>query len=284
MKAKHAIKVSMRGNLYRTERIYLPARAQAFTLSAQVSLDGTEMSGFPLLVKWHGSRRPPPQEVIDEIVGWVDSPRDLFNLALANRILKETIIPAHLEYRSIRARIDDGYAFWKAASSNKALAQKIGKLEIQATRRSFTWATPLPPRLPAAFPLGVWQPEDQSEERTATDSLQEICKLEGLFIAALKNMVNLTTFCWSRSSLVGNWANELWSILKECPNLKELRAADSPSADLYSVMVPTSLIPRKGSIWGSTVCLLFLPQYLSPYSTLSVRSDFRSIWSYSFQS
>jgi hypothetical protein len=217
-----------------------------------------------------------PQEIKEEIIGYVDSSRDLLNLALTNRLFNATIIPAHLEYRTVRCSIASrgATALWKAIISKESLAQKIRKLDIRShsPKLSLTWAS-LQRRLPAGFPP-EFSPSDQTSAYRSREEIEE------LFISALENMVNLTSFSWNQCSLCGEQGSDLWSALKGCRNLKELRVEDTryTSSDLgqYDILDAERPIP----ILDSTVCL-FWSQYPPPYSRLSI--DVRPVWPCRFQ-
>lgn len=70
-----------------------------------------------------------PTEIIEEILSWVDHRQDLLSLALTTRLLRDLIIPHHIQFRRVRCHPHYN-SIWSAIISRPTWAANIRTLEI----------------------------------------------------------------------------------------------------------------------------------------------------------
>jgi hypothetical protein len=196
-----------------------------------------------------------PFETLEEIIGYLDKPADLFNLASASKLLASVIIPRHLQYRIISCRLDT-HSVWKQLSDDRSLAQNVRKLEIQRDQWGYAYRQPDRLRVPVDLEptyvpvLG----RDFSE-----DGLEKERCLELELISALKNMSNLTHFKWDRAPPLidarsGGETEDLWAALKGCSDLRELSVVDAGDHSMLEHWALDSDGRFLKPIWDSNVC------------------------------
>ena len=132
------------------------------------------------------SSRPPDLalELLDEIMGHVESPHDLLNFALSPRQCAILAIPRHIEYRHIWIGYQSSAVIWEHLVGNPRLAQGVRDIRISASR---------PYRTPSTL-----IEEEIKQNRSAAGAVTK----ENLF-KALKLMPRLHTFLWENDA--GDW-------------------------------------------------------------------------------
>ncbi|KIJ42146.1 hypothetical protein M422DRAFT_31509 [Sphaerobolus stellatus SS14] len=70
-----------------------------------------------------------PIELYDEIVGFIDHPRDLLKLALCCKVFHRLVIPHHIQYRHIRCPVDTP-VLWQTLVALPLLALRVRRLEL----------------------------------------------------------------------------------------------------------------------------------------------------------
>ncbi|KAF5309721.1 hypothetical protein D9611_014933 [Ephemerocybe angulata] len=76
-----------------------------------------------------------PTEILDSIMAYLDSKRDLLNVALCCKHLHDVVFPRHFEYRVIRCKVSS-ISVWKHLLGNHSLARNVRRLEIVDERSS----------------------------------------------------------------------------------------------------------------------------------------------------
>lgn len=184
-----------------------------------------------------------PPELLEIIVSHITLERDLLHLALTCSHLCGTIIPRHLNYRSLRCSILEGFRLWKRLARDRDLARNVRRLEVEqifhlpgnGTATSFEWRRAAIPEIiglysngdevdeddpgsafqqhlrppgqprgkfyakgPLNFNRGVQKVAGPEEWRCDPSDDENVFEreCEGLFIRALRNMVNLESFQW----------------------------------------------------------------------------------------
>lgn len=72
-----------------------------------------------------------PPELLHLIVNEVHHHHDLSQLALTNRTLREFVLPAHIELRTIECAIDDG-SMWDLLEANPGYTKLVRSMKVHA--------------------------------------------------------------------------------------------------------------------------------------------------------
>ncbi|KAJ3505821.1 hypothetical protein NLJ89_g7217 [Agrocybe chaxingu] len=134
-----------------------------------------------------------PPETLDIITSFVDNPLDLGHLRAACKFFLALISPSHIQLRVIRAPLLS--PVWQRLVEKPSLAQHVRVIEVQPE--------PTPrdvvddPVIPAIFDDLVSPPSAKGES-----IYEQALEAERVFVSALKAMVYLTSFKWSRMSPV----------------------------------------------------------------------------------
>ncbi|KAI0061266.1 hypothetical protein BV25DRAFT_1949230 [Artomyces pyxidatus] len=162
-----------------------------------------------------------PPEVIDVIAGWIDSPDDALSISLASRGMASVISPRHTQLRVIICPIDSR-CVWSLLANDAALARNVRVLWLTINSGRL--------RIPQAF-----HKERHDCNHCSVQRLSEAQQVkmehedERMFMAALKNMVNLTHFDWRHPQTNRMTAasqpdgQDIWTALASCPNMTDLR-------------------------------------------------------------
>lgn len=159
-----------------------------------------------------------PTEILDNIVFFVDSKRDLLSLGLTCHRLYSVVFPRHFDYRVIRARVSS-IRVWNHLIVHRAFARNVRRLEILDERDTTN----------EMIPLGILNTDTDIE--STDDELDIHAKQEKLLIAALNKMSALKSFKWScNHSLVS--IDKIWPVLLKCQYLSQVDINDN------SVFIP----------------------------------------------
>jgi len=131
-------------------------------------------------------------DVLSHLVTFVSSREDILALGLTNKQLFSLALP-ELRYRVIRCDLVN-IPVWKHLIDNPAKASRVRQLALQGE-----WSKPQ--RKPDMLPFNTWchcvaPPFLNENLRPLTHEELEYC--ERLLIQAIRVMVNLETFSWTR--------------------------------------------------------------------------------------
>lgn len=159
-----------------------------------------------------------PTEILDNIVFFVDSKRDLLSLGLTCHRMYSVVFPRHFDYRVIRAKVSS-IRVWNHLIVHRAFARNVRRLEILDERDTTH----------EVIPLGITSTDTDVE--STDDELDIHVKQEKLLIAALNKMSALKSFKWScNHSLVS--IDSIWPVLLKCQYLCQVDINDN------SVFIP----------------------------------------------
>lgn len=127
-----------------------------------------------------------PVELVDKILTFIDSSRDLHSLLLSTKYIYG-VVKRHSDYRHIRCSIIQGYDLWAVLAVDKSLAANVRVLEIQP--ESHDSYTPLKTML---LPSTLYN--------TPIRRALKLMQAEAMLTAALPNLTNLNVFRWTDSS------------------------------------------------------------------------------------
>ena len=174
-----------------------------------------------------------PNEILDNIVFFIDSQRDLLSFGLTCQRMHSVVFPRHFHYRVIRARVSS-LRVWNHLIVHRAFARNVRRLEILDERDSDR----------EVIPSGITSSDTDIE--STDDELGIHIKQEKLLVTALNKMTALKSFKWScNHSLVS--IETVWPILVKCTFLQQVEINDN------SVFIPLGeesesgeeLAPRK---------------------------------------
>ncbi|TFK65085.1 hypothetical protein BDN72DRAFT_218499 [Pluteus cervinus] len=126
------------------------------------------------------------QELIDEILCWIDSPQDLVAFALASHLCASIAIPRHTEYRVlyIPTRRPD---IWEHLARFPNSTSNFREVHIDFRKNSDG-------RVPERYPVTLVDPKlDDSDDASDQDVIDNMCK-------AFATMKRLTTVTWHSRS------------------------------------------------------------------------------------
>jgi len=188
-----------------------------------------------------------PPDVLESILNHVESPSDVLNVALSNKVLRSIAIPQHLHYRDIRSRLSN-IALWTWLSRLDDLrAARIRSLTILPDQDwdfySQTHTYDLRERLPPDFipsqgiPLSIKRDLD----------LYRQCEV--ILISVLERMTSLQRFRWYRVPRpMVNGEDNIWSTLRRIGTIKEIDLYDGDSEELTDLPIATL----------DTVCMILI--------------------------
>ncbi|KZP05079.1 hypothetical protein FIBSPDRAFT_1054303 [Athelia psychrophila] len=154
-----------------------------------------------------------PNEILDSIVFYLDSKRDLVALALSCRRMYGVIFPRHHAYRVIRCKVSS-ISVWNHLIVNRCLARNIRRLEILDERSTVLQLTP----------PGIMASETDLE--STDDELGMHAKQERYLVAALNKMTALRSFAWACNHSPISIDN-VWPSLLKCGSLQEVDISDN---------------------------------------------------------
>lgn len=168
-----------------------------------------------------------PTEILDEILSHVDSRKDLLNIGLVSKRLRDVVFPRHFDYRVIRCKLSS-ISVWDHLITHRSLARNVRKLEILDERSpsaSFQTGhshhanhnTVLIPRI--SF-------RDTDLENT-DDELRMHFKQERFLADALVHMTRLKEFKWSCNHSPISIAHVWPTLMARASNLKTLEICNN---------------------------------------------------------
>lgn len=134
-----------------------------------------------------------PTEILDKIMSYLDSRRDLLNVALCCKQLHDVVFPRHFEYRVIRCKVSS-ISVWNHLITNHGLARNVRKLEI-IDERSSTTLVPKAGGNSLVVPRGIVKRDTDLE--STDDELVMHRKQEKYLCRALREMTGLKEIKWS---------------------------------------------------------------------------------------
>lgn len=136
-----------------------------------------------------------PTEILDTIMSYLDTRRDLLNVALCCKQLYDVVFPRHFEYRVIRCKVSS-ISVWNHLVTNQSLARNVRRLEI-VDERSSTTAVPKAGNNSLVVPRGIVKRDTDLE--STDDELVMHRKQEKYLCRALEHMTGLREIKWSCS-------------------------------------------------------------------------------------
>ncbi|KAJ2928194.1 hypothetical protein H1R20_g8911, partial [Candolleomyces eurysporus] len=162
-----------------------------------------------------------PTEILDSIMSYLDSKRDLLNVALCCHHLHDVIFPRHFEYRFIRCKVSS-ISVWNHLLVNHSLARNVRRLEIVDERSSAS--TAIMPR-GMVVPRGITKRDTDLE--STDDELGMHKKQERYLALALQRMSGLKELKWSCNHSPIS-IEHIWpALLMRCTTLDTLEIADN---------------------------------------------------------
>ncbi|KAJ7229120.1 hypothetical protein GGX14DRAFT_416748 [Mycena pura] len=160
-----------------------------------------------------------PFDIIEVILGGIETRRDLLSFATASSACKELVIPRHTEYRNLRI-INNRPEIWQHLVQRSDLACNIREVVIvevgSETRK----------RKPERFPITF-------VEKTPTQVNLDDVEVVTLILRVLGNMHDLQSFGWinpwNAQGLyrnVPNYQQDVFQTLKDCKSLAKLNIVD----------------------------------------------------------
>ncbi|KAJ2917923.1 hypothetical protein MD484_g2482, partial [Candolleomyces efflorescens] len=160
-----------------------------------------------------------PTEILDSIMSFLDSKRDLLNVALCCKHLHDVVFPRHFEYRFIRCKVSS-LSVWNHLLVNHSLARNVRRLEIVDERSS---ASTMPRGM--IVPRGITKRDTDLE--STDDELGMHKKQERYLGLALQMMSGLKELKWSCNHSPIS-IEHIWSALSmRCTTLDTLEIADN---------------------------------------------------------
>jgi hypothetical protein len=179
-----------------------------------------------------------PTEILDSIMSFLDSKRDLLNVALCCKHLHDVVFPRHFEYRFIRCKVSS-ISVWNHLLVNHSLARNVRRLEIVDERSSAS--TAIMPR-GMVVPRGITKRDTDLE--STDDELSMHKKQERYLGLALQRMSGLKELKWSCNHSPIS-IEHIWpALLMRCTTLDTLEIADN--------LVFTSKGPEREDAAGSS--------------------------------
>lgn len=154
-----------------------------------------------------------PTELLDAIVGHVDSKQDLLALALSCKRLHGIVFPRHFDYRVVRGKISS-LRLWNHLVVNRALARNVRVLEIldeRATEREL-------------IPSDIMTTDTDME--STDDELGMHAKHERYLLSALARMTTLRSFAWSCNHSPISMEH-IWPVLLKCQTMSHIEINDN---------------------------------------------------------
>ncbi|KAI0064264.1 hypothetical protein BV25DRAFT_1914482 [Artomyces pyxidatus] len=217
-----------------------------------------------------------PYDVLEHIIGHIDSRKDVLVFALLSSLFRDIAIPRHIEYREIQFSVEDLY-IWKHLAQRPDLASNIRTVIIRRCQTD-SWRTPkslLPSRSPAQ------RKYQQSEVETLLSVMKTMTRLKSLELHTgllwfgphpvavvsriLRSCVYLEHFMIS--GLLESWrepdteANSIWTM----PELMPIMLPNTvylPSPPVYECLISFSrnlqvlILPNRIG-WSETLAISF---------------------------
>ncbi|EKM56288.1 uncharacterized protein PHACADRAFT_253334 [Phanerochaete carnosa HHB-10118-sp] len=154
-----------------------------------------------------------PTELLDAIVGHVDSRQDLLALALSCKRMHAIVFPRHFEYRVIRGKVSS-LRLWNHLIVNRSLARNIRVLEVLDERAAAQ----------EVLPSGISTTDTDLE--STDDELGLHVKHERFLVSALTRMTTLRSFTWSCNHSPISM-EQVWPALLKCRTLSHIEINDN---------------------------------------------------------
>lgn len=161
-----------------------------------------------------------PNEILDSIVFYIDSKRDLLALALSCHRMHSVIFPRHYDYRLIRCKVSS-ISVWNHLIVQRSLARNVRRLEILDERSTDS----------EAIPEGILASDTDLE--STDDELGMHAKQERFLVSALHKMTALQSFTWSCNHSPISIDN-VWPTLLRCQSLQRIEISDNLVFGTYS--------------------------------------------------
>jgi len=134
-----------------------------------------------------------PTEVLDSILGHIETKTDLLNVGLVCRRLYDVIFPRHFDYRVIRCKVSS-LSVWNHLIKHRSLARNVRRLEI-LDERSNTSSSFSANHNKMLIPRAVLTRD--SEHESSSDELFMHAKHERYMAMALGKLTGLEEFRWA---------------------------------------------------------------------------------------
>ena len=154
-----------------------------------------------------------PTELLDAIVGHVDSKQDLLSLALSCKRMHGIVFPRHFEYRIIRGKVSS-LRLWNHLIVNRSLARNVRILEVLDERATAQ----------EVLPSGILTSDTDLE--STDDELELHVKHERFLVSALSRMTTLRSFTWSCNHSPISM-EQLWPTLLKRQTLSHIEISDN---------------------------------------------------------
>ncbi|KAF6753589.1 hypothetical protein DFP72DRAFT_900928 [Ephemerocybe angulata] len=169
-----------------------------------------------------------PTEILDSIMAYLDSKRDLLNVALCCKHLHDVVFPRHFEYRVIRCKVSS-ISVWNHLLVNHSLARNVRRLEI-VDERSSVAVTPRAATTTIAtkgliVPRGIVHRDTDLE--STDDELSMHKKQEKRLASALLCMSGLKEIKWSCTHSPISIEHVWPSLVMRASTLDSLEIADN---------------------------------------------------------
>ncbi|KAG2002208.1 hypothetical protein CC2G_004419 [Coprinopsis cinerea AmutBmut pab1-1] len=174
--------------------VYQGARTLSMATNSTAA-DRTVISGFAFQ----------PTEILDAIIYFVDSKKDLLNIGLCCKRLHDIVFPRHFDYRVIKCKVSS-ISVWNHLSIHRSLARNVRRLEIIDERAKVSLPRLVNPdsssttssRNAVVLPRGI------NLRDTDLDSTDDELRHRGIhgkqekyLLSALQRMTGLKEFKWA---------------------------------------------------------------------------------------
>jgi hypothetical protein len=179
-----------------------------------------------------------PTEILDSIVFYVDSKRDLLSLGLTCHRMHSIVFPRHYNYHTIRCKVSS-INLWNHLTVHRSLARNVRRLEIIDERSTTTTIVP-----PDIF-------TSEADLESSNDALGLHAKQERYLVSALHKMSALQSFSWSCNHSPIS-IDDIWPTLVKNQSLNEVEINDNlvfnsrvgEEADGFDEEAPTGQLVR----------------------------------------
>ncbi|KAF9480643.1 hypothetical protein BDN70DRAFT_992540 [Pholiota conissans] len=175
-----------------------------------------------------------PFDIKDWILAFINEPKHLLRMALVSKDWESLIIPNHLQYRILDARLDRGY-LWDHLSVRADLAKNIHTVRLMAPTDHQR----------ERYPVTLCPPPEDFEEL-------ELSKIASAF----RNFKSLRSLTWMTNMSFRTLPNLVFGSLLQCHCLEELRlgqiAAQLENSDVESLWKLSNIkrLVLRGTIWA----------------------------------
>ena len=154
-----------------------------------------------------------PTEILDSIVFYVDSKRDLLSLGLSCRRMHSIVFPRHFDYRIIKCKVSS-ISVWNHLIVHRSLARNVRRLEILDERSTES----------KIIPAGILASDTDLD--SSDDELGLHDKQERYLSSALAKMTALRSLSWSCNHSPIS-IDHIWAALLRCSSLEEVQINDN---------------------------------------------------------